>query len=70
MVLSRVEDVGYTEDDEDVQIVSELMDNIRDVVIDYQVSCDPKPFLRSPLFRQWSRRRTNRQYTSRISNLL
>ena len=47
-VLSRVEAPGYTENDEDVQIVSEFMDDIRDAVIDYQVSGNPKPFLRVP----------------------
>jgi len=37
-VLGRVEAVGYTENDEDVHIVSKLMDDIWDPVIHYQVS--------------------------------
>jgi len=36
--------VGYTENDEDVQTVSELMDDIRDTVIDYQVCGIPNSF--------------------------
>ena len=44
MVLSRVEAAGYTRDNEEVQIVSELMDDIRDAVTDYQVCGDPNPF--------------------------
>ena len=43
--------MGYTENDEDVQIVSELMDDIRDAVVDYQVSGDLEPSLRTPSFR-------------------
>ena len=37
-MLSRVEAVGYVENDKDVQIVSELMGDVRDAVTDYQVS--------------------------------
>ena len=43
--MDRVETVGYTKNDEDVQIVSELVDDIRDAVIDYQVSDDSILFL-------------------------
>ena len=38
--------MGYAENDEDVQIVSELVDDIRDAIIDFQVSGDPNLFLR------------------------
>ena len=51
-VLDRVEAVGYTESDEDIQIVSELMDGIRDAVTDYQVSSDPSPSLQPSLFKE------------------
>lgn len=44
-VIDRVTAVGYTESDEDAKIVSELTDDIRDALIDYQVSGNPKPFL-------------------------
>ena len=44
-VLDRVKASGYKENDEDVQIVSELMDDVRDAVTDYQVSDDPIRFL-------------------------
>jgi len=37
-VSDRVEVVGYTENDGDAQIVCELMDDIRDAVIDYQTA--------------------------------
>ena len=68
-MLGRVEAAGYTENDVDVQIVSELVDDIRDAVTDYQVSGDPKQFIRALSLRQnWSRRSTNRPYTTRISN--
>jgi hypothetical protein len=56
-VLERLHRLGLGKDDglllisRSQQIVSELMDDIRDAVIDYQVSGDPKPFLRAP-FRQ------------------
>ena len=46
-VLSDIEAVGYMENDRDVQIVSELMDDIQDAVTDYQVSSDPRWFLQS-----------------------
>lgn len=36
--------VGYMTNEEDVQIVSELMDDTRDAIIDYQVSGALKPF--------------------------
>jgi len=51
-VLDRVEAVGYTENDEDVQVVSELMDDIQGAVIDYQVSGNPERFLRASSFKQ------------------
>ena len=51
-VLDRVNAAGYKETDEDVRIVSEFMDDIRDAVTDYQVSSNPKQFLPVPLFRQ------------------
>ena len=51
-MLGRVEAVGYKENDEDVQIVSELMGDIGDAVTNYQVGGDPKPFLQVPLLRQ------------------
>ena len=44
-ILGHIEAVGHTENDKDVEIVSELMDNIRDAVADYQVSGDPRWFL-------------------------
>ena len=68
-MLGRVEAADYAENDEDVRIVSELMDDIRDVVTDYQVSSDPEQFLRAlSLKKNLSRRRINGPYTNRISN--
>jgi len=43
-VLDHIEAVEYKENDKDVQIVSELMDDVRDAVTDYQVSSDPRWF--------------------------
>ena len=40
MVLDRIQAAGYMGDDKDTQIVSELMDDIRDAVTDYQVRED------------------------------
>jgi len=40
------------ENDEDVQIVSKLMEDIRDAVIDYQVSGDPTLLPQALSFRQ------------------
>ena len=37
-MLGRVKAIDYEESDEDGQVVSELMDDIRDTVTDYQVS--------------------------------
>ena len=37
-MLDRTQAEGYTRNDEDVDIVSELTDDIRDVITDYQVS--------------------------------
>ena len=66
-VLDRIEAVGYVENDKDVQIVSELVDDIRDVVTDYQVSSDPKQFPHPPFKQNWFRWRANRPYMIRIS---
>lgn len=41
--------MGYKETDKDVQIVSELMDDIRDAVTNYQVCGDPRSFLQDPI---------------------
>jgi len=41
-VLGRVEAAGYTENDEDIHILSELMDDIRDPITNYQVGSTPK----------------------------
>ena len=41
-VLDQIEAMGYVENDKDVQVVSELMDDVRDAVTRYQVSLDPK----------------------------
>ena len=46
-VSGRIDTVGHTANEEDVQIVSELADNIRDAVIEYQVCGNPKPSPRS-----------------------
>ena len=43
-VLRRVEAVNYMQVDEDVQIVSGLMSDIRDSITDYQVGGYPNPF--------------------------
>lgn len=40
MVLDRIQAAGYMGDDKDIQIASELMDDIRDAVTDYQVRED------------------------------
>jgi len=61
--------VGYVENDKDVQIVSELMEEIRDAVTVYQVGNNPKLCLfASSLMKNWSRWRTNRLYIIRVSN--
>ena len=46
--MGRVEAVDYAGNEEDAQVVSDLMDKIRDVLTDYQVSVEPKQFLRPP----------------------
>jgi hypothetical protein len=46
VVLDRIETVGHAENKEDIQVVSELMDDIRDAVIACQVSGNLKAFLR------------------------
>ena len=45
--MSNIGDVGYMENDKDVQTVSELMDDIRDAVTDYQVSSQSSCFYMS-----------------------
>ena len=44
--MDRVGAADYAGSEEDVQAVSDLMDKIRGALIDYQVSVDPKQFLR------------------------
>jgi len=44
-VLGRVEATDDVRNEGDVQIVSNLIDQIRDALTDYQVSLDPKRFL-------------------------
>ena len=68
MVLDRIQAAGYMGDDKDIQIVSELMDDIRDVVTDYQVREDLTPFPRPSHSGSRSRWRTSRPYTIRIFN--
>ena len=41
-VLDQIETVGYVENEKDVQIVSGLMDDVRDAVTRYQVGPNPK----------------------------
>jgi len=68
-VLSHTEAVGYIENDKDVQTVSELMDEIRDAVADYQVSSNLRQHLCASSFKQnWSRWKTNRPCMIKISN--
>jgi len=67
-ILNRVDAAGHTENDEDVQIVSELMDDIRDAVTDFQVGCDPKSILRVLHPGNRSRRRANTSYMRKFSN--
>ena len=45
-MLNRIETRSRATDQEDTQIVTELMDDIRDIVTDYQVSGDRKLLLR------------------------
>ena len=45
VVLDRIEAAGHAGNAKDIQIASDLMDNIRDAITDYQVRGDPKPFL-------------------------
>ena len=40
MVLDRIQAAGYMGDDKDIQIASELMDDMRGAVTDYQVRED------------------------------
>ena len=40
MVLDRIQAADYAGDDKDVQIVSELLDDLQDAVTDYQVRED------------------------------
>lgn len=47
--MGRVEAVEYTGNEEDVRAVSNLVDEIRDAAIDYQVSGDLNQFLQPPL---------------------
>ena len=44
-VLGHVGAADYTGNEEDVRVVSGLMDEIRDAVMDYQVSDDPDQLL-------------------------
>ena len=47
--MGRVEAVEYMGNEEDIRAVSDLVDEIRDAAIDYQVSGDPNQLLQSPL---------------------
>lgn len=46
VVLGRIETTNHTENKEDIQIASELIDDVRDAVIPCQVSGNLKAFLR------------------------
>ena len=52
MVLDHIEAVGYVENEKDVQTVSDLMDEIRDAVTDYQVSGDARLFPHSSFLKK------------------
>ena len=66
MVSDSVEAVGYAGNDKNVRILSELADDIRDAVVDYQVRDDPVSFPWPSQSRNWSRWRTSRPYMIRI----
>jgi hypothetical protein len=57
------EAVDYAGNEEDAQVVSDLMDKIRDALTDYQVSVDPKKFLRPPSLNRSSTGRTTESHT-------
>lgn len=48
-ISDRVENAGYTGSDEDSKVVSELMEEIRAVIIDYKVSCETRTGSQSKL---------------------
>lgn len=43
--MGRVEAVDYVGNEKDVRVVSDLVDDLRDAVMDYQVSGDSKQLL-------------------------
>ena len=47
-VLGHIGATGYTKNVEDIEIVSELVEDIQDIVIKYQVSDDLETFLQVP----------------------
>ena len=49
-MLDCIRVTAYTENSEDIQIVSESVDDVRHAVTSYLVSGDHKWFLRAPLF--------------------
>ena len=66
-MLGHIEAAGYMENDKDVQIVSELIDDVRDAVTDYQVSGDPEVLYVRSFKQNWSRWEPNRLYMIRVS---
>ena len=68
MVVGRVEAAGYVANNGDAQIVSELVDEIRDAVTDYQVRDNPKLFTPPTHPDNLSRWCTSRPYMIRIFN--
>lgn len=49
MVSNCVEAMDYTENDGDIQIVSDLVGGMQDAIVDYQVSGDPQTSPVGPL---------------------
>lgn len=66
VVLDRIEAAGRAGNAKDIQIASDLMDDIRDAITDYQVRGDPKQLLQPPYSGKRSRLCTSRPYTIRI----
>ena len=66
MVSDRVEAADYAGNNKSVQTVSELADDIRDAIVDYQVRDDHVSFPRPSHSGNWSRWRTSRPYIIKI----
>ena len=69
MLYNRITIEGYKESQDDIQVVSEIAEDIRDALLDHQV-CSGKPYVTGMQLKlgHFDRWHNNRRYTTRTAS--